>query len=437
MALPPGPTRPPVLQTWVWIRRPREFLDECSRRYGQRFTVRFMGNRSFVMLASPSDIKAVFASAPEIFHSANKSMRPFLGEHSLFVLEGAAHRRHRKSIMPLLRRERLAEYCEQIRDIASADVKRWPVGTPFPIVDRMREITLDVTFQAIFGVHDAARVVQLRRLLIQMTQGPSAALAFMPFLQRDLGGWSPYGRFLKIRSAFNALLVEQIRETRASLEKRDDLLARLTSVEDEPMTDEELVDELITLLAAGHETSTAALAWIFQWILGDTSVHERVREEVERVVGRGPLQREHVDQLPFLEACISESLRLSPVLPIVPRLLHRQGTFGDLELPAGTFIAPCAYLAHRDPAVFPAPEHFNPERFMGKRFEPSQYFPFGGGARLCVGNQFTLYETVVILAVVFSQAKLKRPDTRPQATGRHGITLTPVGGTPVILERRR
>jgi cytochrome P450 family 110 len=433
MALPPGPTRSPLLQTLAWIRRPLVFLDECHSRFGNRFTIRFVGNRSYVILGSSTDIKALYATSPDAFHSANRSMRPFLGEQSLLVLEGAEHRRHRKSILPLFRRERLVEYCEEIRDITYQDMERWPSGRPFPIVERMREITLDVILHSIFGVHDAARVIELRGLIKQMTEGAAAALAFLPFLQRDLGRWSPYGRFLRLRRAFDALLLEQIKESRASPEKREDFLSRLMAAGQEPMTDQELLDELVTMLAAGHETSTAALAWTFQWILADPAVHQRVRQEVQGVLAGKPLGRDHVDRLTFLDACFAESLRLSPVFPIVPRLLRQDTAVGDLQLPAGTFVAACAPLAHRDPAVFPQPDQFRPERFLGKRFEPSQYFPFGGGGRLCVGNHFAFYESTVILAAIFSRVQLRRPDTRPQATGRHGITLTPVGGTPVIV----
>jgi cytochrome P450 len=162
-----------------------------------------------------------------------------------------------------------------------------------------------------------------------------------------------------------------------------------------------------------------------------------VRQEIDSVLGGKDLARDHVDRLTFLDACFAESLRLSPVFPIVPRLLREETAVGDLQLPAGTFVAACAPLAHRDPLVFPEPDRFLPERFSGKRYEPSQYFPFGGGARLCVGNHFAFYESTVILAAIFSRAHLRRPDHRPQATGRHGITLTPAAGTPVIVEPLR
>jgi cytochrome P450 len=206
--------------------------------------------------------------------------------------------------------------------------------------------------------------------------------------------------------------------------------------EQSSLDDDEIVDELITLLVAGHESSTVALSWAFHWLLGDAALAARLRDEARGAGAQHGLDHDTMDRLELTGACVQEVLRIVPIIPIVPRLLQRDATIGDMELPAGTYVAACPYLTHRDPAVFSDPERFAPERFMGKRVSPFEFHPFGGGHRHCVGAAFATYEMAAIVAGVLARARLRRVGAGQLKIARRGILLAPADGTTVVLEER-
>lgn len=439
--LPPGPRRPAALQTLAWARTPVELLESCARRFGARFTLRFIGGRRYVILSDPADVKEVFTAPREqlLAGRANAGFRPFTGDHSLFVLDGAAHQRHRRLINPHLKGERMRAYGGLIRDLALRAVDRWPVGRSFPIRDEMLEITRAVIFRAILGVVDPERDRRMTSLLHELTDSGTAALAFIRPLQVDLGPRSPWGRFLSLRRQLAELLQEEVDQCRRGGRARPDVLAQMVinaENADDPLSDREIIDELLTLLAAGHETSTAALAWAFQWILADPDVRQRATDEARAHAVGEVFDPEQFRQLSYLAASSHETLRMTPVVPIVPRWVAQDLELDGLRIPRGTYVAPCSYLAQRDPRSFADPDRFRPERFIGSRPSRFAYFPFGGAHRVCVGNSFTQYEVVTILATVLAAADLRLDIDRPQACGRRGLTITPKLGTPVVVERK-
>jgi cytochrome P450 len=345
--LPPGPSRPALFQTLAWIRRPLELLDDCKRRFGHRFTLRFVGGRSYVLISRPEDVKVFFQLPPDQFETAHAAMRTFTGDSSLFVLDGERHRRHRRLIGPPLRGERLHAYARLIGELTAAEVKSWPDDRAFPIVVSMRELTLRLIVRAVFGIHDDAATKRAIELVHGLTGGPTALLAFLPVLHRDLGPRSPWGRFVRLRAALRELLSAEIARARRDAAGRDDILARLTQeglAEGDPLDDEEIISELITLLAAGHETSTATLAWAFQWILGDAAVCERLTAEVLAAWPGGPLTHAALERMPLLEAAVLETLRLIPIVPIVPRLVVKETVVNDLTVAPGPLQTPGGYL---------------------------------------------------------------------------------------------
>jgi cytochrome P450 len=421
-----------------WMRRPLDVLDECRARFGPVFTLRFIGGRDYVLFTRPDDVKTLFQMPAERFATANRNMVPFMGEHSLFTLEREGHRRHRRLIGPALRGDRLAGYAPLIDELVARDLPSWPRGRAFPVIERMRDVTLRVIIRAIFGVSEPARTTRLVELVHALASGPNAMLAFLPPLQIDAGRFSPWGRFLRQRGELHAILADEVRAARQETAPREDILARLTregQAEGDTLSDDEILGELVTLLFAGHETSTVALAWAWQWILGDAAVHTRVRDEVRGVVGGGALDAAALERMPYLEAAVHETLRISPIVPIVPRLLAGPATIGGVELPAGAYPTACAYLTQREPDLYPEPERFDPTRFLGVRPSPFAYYPFGGGHRHCIGAFFAVHTMRAVIAAVVARADLERPDTRPQRVGRSGITVMPATGTPVVLQR--
>lgn len=420
--LPPGPRRPAAIQVWNWIRRPLPFLESCAQRFGKRFTIKLGGGRRFVLTWDREDVKTIFTGPPSIFSGkGNESFKHFVGSHSLFVLDGSAHERHRRLVGPPFKGERMRAYGPLMTELTEKTIAKWPTGEPISLLEAMNEITLAVIFRAVFGVEDAARVAQMWKLVKGLTGTATAAVAFAPALQVDLGPLSPWGRFLATRKKLDAIVTEEIVRARSSAKGREDVLSQLVQGE---LSDEEVRDELLTLLGAGHETTTAALAWAFRWILGTPAVRERAIAEAR------------AGETKYLDAAIQESLRISPPIPIVPRRLGEPATLGGFELPAGVHVAPCAYLAQRDPDVFPDPARFDPERFLGKRPGPYEFFPFGGGTRICIGLPFAIFEMRQVLATVLARADLKLLGEASGRARRKAIILIPHDGTRVLLERR-
>jgi cytochrome P450 len=444
-AMPPGPRLPRAVQTWYFMRRPFEFVADCARRYGDCFTAGILGLRAGVVVSDPDAVRDVFTGDPADVVAGESNARliePILGPASLLVLDGARHLRERRLMLPAFHGERMHVYGEMMRDVTAALMARWPVGRPFPIQHEMQQITLEIILRAVFGVDDDAERERLRQVILRflaLADGPGAATIAIPALQVDLGPLSPWGRFVRRRRAVDREIFAAIARRRAAgTAGRDDVLSMLVDARDEDgraMTDAELRDELFTLLMAGHETTATSLGWVFWCVLERPDVLAGVRAEIARVAGGGPLPVRRVSELVYLDAVLKETARLHPVTDGAGRLLKRPTRIGRLFLPADTVVSVSAYLAHRRPDVWPEPEAFRPERFVGARPSPYVYFPFGGGVRRCLGAAFATYEMKVVVAEVLSRAALRvAPGYRPRVV-RRAVTLAASEGVPVVLER--
>lgn len=272
MKVPEGPKSPGIVQLIQWITNPLGLMDECAKRYGDIFTLRVGTNcNPIVFLSNPQAIKEVFTADYKQFESgqANELARPLVGQHSLMLMDGDRHRRERQLLMPPFHGERIRNYGQLINDITVAVTSKWQVGQILSIREAMQEISLRVILQAVFGLKEGTRSQQLRQLLSEMLDGISSPLTsgllFFPQLQKDLGSWSPWGRFSHRQQQITQLLYAEIRSRRENPDpSRNDILNLLMSATDEagqPMTDAELHDELLTLLVAGHETTATSLAW--------------------------------------------------------------------------------------------------------------------------------------------------------------------------------
>jgi cytochrome P450 len=262
-------------------------------------------------------------------------------------------------------------------------------------------------------------------------------VTFVPFLQVDLGPWSPYGRFRRRLVRIDRMLLEEIERRRRSADRsaRSDVLSLLLDAVDEdgkPMTAEELRDELVTLLVAGHETSATSLAWTLYYVLRHPRVLAAVRAELREAFGDGPVTPGGIQGLRYLDAVVKEVARLRPILTFVARNLQSPVSLGEWRLPAGMTVAPCIYLVHRREDLYAAPEAFRPERFFDAKPSPYEYFPFGGGARRCLGMAFALYEMKVVLATVLSSVALELPEDSDVRAVRRAITIAPSDGVRVV-----
>ncbi len=428
--LPPGPRALRLFQMFQWIFRPIPFMRICAETYGDAFTIRLVGLPPMVFFSDPAAIKQIFTGDPERLRAGQANRVVFeliLGPNSILLLDGARHKRERKLLMPPFHGERMRLYSDMMGEIIDQSIDNWPVETSFPVHSRLQQITLDVILRAVFGADDDVLVSELRARLIR----------WLNSISRPLTVWKS---FIQLRY-IDRLLYDQIARRRGSTEKgRTDIMAMLVAARDEdgqPMSDEEIRDEIITMLVAGHETTATSLAWVIYRLLENPHVLATAQAEVKSVTGDG-LQAsrptaEQITELSYLDAVIKETARLNPVLPIAVRLLETDTRIGNYELSAGSIVAPCIYLTHRQPELWPEPEAFKPDRFMGRRVDPYTFFPFGGGVRYCLGAAFATYEMKIVLARVLSRLTLRLDPRYAAQVVRRGITLAPSDGVPVIL----
>jgi cytochrome P450 len=432
--LPPGPG---PIATFGFLRRPFEFLDACARRYGDWFTLRVPGIPPFVFTSDPVAIREVFRGDPECLRAgeANASLGPFFGPHSVLLMDGAQHLHERRILGPPLHGDRMKAYGPLMRRAADEAIDAWPSGRPFPLHPSMQAITFEVIVRAVFGFDDGPAFGRLRATLTRLFRlfaSPGAMLIGLPALQRDLGPWSPWGRLVRLRRELDALFSAELARRRAAgVDARDDVLSLLLAARDEDgraPSDAALRDEMVTLLLAGHETTAASLSWVVHRLIQRPDVLAEVRRELDA-------GGEDADTR-YLEAVINESARLEPVVPNVGRRLREPATIAAHALPAGVVIAPCIYLTHRRPDLWPDPLRFAPERFLGARPLPHAFIPFGGGVRRCLGAALASHEMKVVLARMVARVDLRLvPGYRARAV-RRSIAFAPAHGLPVTATTR-
>ncbi len=438
MSLPPGPRHAPAYQMWNWVRRPTEYLDELEQQHGETLRLHFMGVQPFVLFSNPEHLQQIFSATAEELHGgrANVTLKPFLGAHSLLMLDEEEHHRQRRIILGALHGERMQEYGEQMAQLTHAMVDRWPVGTAFPVHPSFQETTLLIILRTVLGLESPERLATFAAAV-----GEFIHLATWPWLlftpmRVDLGAWSPWGRFRRSLARVHALFHEEIRlRHEQGSAGRSDILSLLMEGRDEegqPLSDAELSDQLLTLLVSGHETTAAALAWFWNWVLQDAEIYTALKEEVR---GAG-VSAERGAKLPLLDAAIKETLRLQPVLPTLGRVVNQPLRIGGYELPVDSRLMVSIYLTHRRPSLYPDPTRFRPQRFLERKFALWEWIPFGGGTRRCVGMHFSLYEMRIVLASILARTELRPAPGPPIHVERRGITMGTSRGMPLIVERR-
>ncbi|HEX7487498.1 MAG TPA: cytochrome P450 [Anaeromyxobacteraceae bacterium] len=428
--LPPGPRAPAFLQGLRYMRDPLGFLSGFRRRYGDIFTVRFPFFGNIVYVASPELVKRVFTGSPAVFHAGEANatvLEPALGPNSVLTLDDEAHMRQRKLLLPPFHGERVQRYGKLIRDVTRREMETWPVGRPFSLRPHTQRITLAVILRAVFGIADQSRVDRATALIDVFSDRVTLITKF-PNLRRDLGPFSPWRRFLRARAELDEFLYEEIalRRTEAASSERDDVLSLLLRARHDdgsPMGDEELRDELLTVVGAGHETTATALAWAMERLLRTPRVLARLRESVA------------AGEDDYLDATVKETLRVRPVIIDVARRLTAPVEIAGYKLPAGSFVLPAIGAVHFREDVFPDPHQFRPERFLDGKAENYAWIPFGGGVRRCVGAAFAEYEMRIVLREFVQRAELSVPDPEPERVRIRHITLAPGKGTRVVLER--
>ncbi len=441
MSLPPGPRSPRPLQTFEWLRRPYPYLEECRARYGETFTMSLMGLPRLVMFSNPEHVKEVFTDDGETLEAGrfNRSLAPLLGDTSVLMVDGKAHRRKRKLLLPPFHGERMHSYGRAMLEITDQAIARLPRDQDFSLHAVMQDITLAIIVRTVFGFAEGPRYEDMLARTKRILELGAWPPLLLPIMQHEWGGRTPYGKFKAAVRSSDALLYEEIRRRRESGERGTDILSLLLDAKDdagEVPSEAELRDELVTLLVAGHETTATALTWAMRWLLSQPSSFADVRASVD-ALGSSP-SSDQIVHGELLDSTAREALRLVPVIPLVGRVLAKPMRLGGWDLEKDTAVACSIYLAHRREEAFPRASEFEPARFLGKKVSAYEFYPFGGGVRRCIGMAFALFEMKIVLARLLAQCELTLASpSRKVGMERRSITLTPTNGLPVRMRERR
>ena len=431
LALPPGPRQPSVLQTVGWWTRPRAFLERCRSRFGKRFTIRLLGTPSFVMLSDPDEVKGLFTAPPDVLHPGQgaRILEPVVGKNSVILLDEQAHIEQRKLMLPAFHGESMERLTGLLEEVAEREVSGWPRDQAIPLHPRLQTLTLEVILRAVFGLDPGSRLDALRDRMTQLLEFGSRPYSMLPFLQRDLGRLTPFARFSRLRDEANALIFELIEERRSGNGDRVDVLSMLLAARHEdgsPMSDDELRDELMTLLVAGHETTASELAWAFELLPRSPRALDRLTQEVDGG-----------DEDAYLTAVVYETMRRRPVLPnAAPRLVMQPFEIGGWTYPPGVCVVANSYLVHHDVSIYPDPYSFRPERFLDQAPGTYTWIPFGGGRRRCLGAGFAMLEMKIVLRAVVAQNEVRVGSDGIELSRRRSITISPRHGARAILRDR-
>jgi cytochrome P450 len=427
--LPPGPRMPSALQAVGWATRPYPMMKRCQERFGDTFTLRILHSGTWVFLCDPEDVKRVFTAPAGSLGVAlaNPLLLPVLGPRSVMLLEEPGHMTRRRMMLPPFHGQRMGADAEMMAAVTREVVRGWPTGKPFELWPHMQAITQEVIMRSVFGAEEAGRLGGLRTLLHRLTAALNdpgrlrTAAALGPRWLARSGG------FRAAMAPVEAALLEEVdRRRRAGESGRRDIVSILIEARHEDgsgLSERELRDELMTLLTDGPTSSS--LAWVFERLLRHPQKLRRLQEEVW--AGEGDA---------YMDAVVKETLRLCPPVPVVVRRLLAPLELGGYALPAGTVVAPCVYLIHRNEEIYPQPRHFLPERFLEQPPGTYTWIPFGGGTRRCLAASYAELEMKRVLRTVLSEVELRPADSDSERARRSAISFSPDKRGRVVAEPR-
>jgi cytochrome P450 len=434
--LPPGPSYPAAIQAIGFWTRPFAFLRQCRERYGKRFTIRLPAAPPFVMLTDPAEVKQVFTAPPDVLRPGEgaRVLEPVVGANSVILLDEGAHMSQRKLMLPAFHGERMERLAGLMEEVTAEELAALPRDVPVALHPRMQDLTLKIVLRAVFGLEPGPRFEALRGRLQTMLEFGDRPISLMPPPKDSLAAKvaervGPFARFVRNQEEVDELLFGLIAERRAEGDgaERNDVLAMLLEARHEdgsPMSEQEIRDELLTLLVAGHETTATTLAWAFERLAREPLVLARLIEEVDG------------EDDAYLTATIQETLRTRPVLPnAAPRLVVQPIEVGGWDYPTGCSLVANGYLIHHDPEIYPDPFAFRPDRFLDEPPGTYTWIPFGGGRRRCLGASFAMLEMKIVLREALRTLALQ-PGERAEVARRRNITVRPSNGATAVVSER-
>jgi cytochrome P450 len=427
----PTPTGSRVWTSWQILRDPFAYWERARARYGDTFWLETFNGRIFCT-GDPALVAEIFkADTNQVRPFRPEAFAPLLGRHSVLMLAGPAHREQRRLLSPPFARSRARVFGDVFLDVARAHLARWPDDGTIRSADALLSISLEIIVRAVFGILDPAEVDRWTREVREMVAAIDPSFLFFPAMQRlPIGPWP---RFLARRDRLDASIYAEIRRRRATGQRGDDVLSILLDAQHEdgsPMADEEIRDELVTLLFAGHETTQIAMAWLLYHLARSPQAMAAVRQELDS----GDGSAEALVRAPYLDAAWCEALRMTPIVPDMLRTTTADLQVGPHLLPTGTNLAFVAAMVHTRPDLYPDPSVFRPERFLGHTFGPHEYLPFGGGVRRCLGAHFSSVEGRVVVGAILRAFDVT--SLREEQPARRNATMGVRHGVPLQVRRR-
>jgi cytochrome P450 family 138 len=423
--LPPGPTRPRFVQGIFALTHTNRGMPEMRERYGDAFTVNVPVFGRALVISDPAEIKQLFLTPTDQAENIEPNLGRILGPGSFFALKGEAHKAQRKLLVPPFHGRKLAAFEQIVEDETVRETASWREGSPFPVLPSTMRITLNAILRAVFGA-EGAEFDELRDLLPEMVTLGSR-IVLLPWPPVRMPKWTPWGRFRELRREYDQI-INRLIDKATDLDERNDVLSMMLQSrydDGSAMTRGEIADQLLTLLAAGHETTATTLAWTVERLRRNPSV---LRDLVEETDAGGKELR---------EATITEVQRIRPVIDFVGRNIKVDDfELGRWVVPKGHNVLVSIAMLHADPAVFPNPHTFDPHRFIGTRPDLYQWIPFGGGTRRCIGAAFATMEMNVVLRTLlrdFTLVTTSEPDERWHS---RGVANAPADGGIAVVHRR-
>lgn len=412
------------------VKNARGWQDDWVAEYGDPFQASAM-NGDVVVTGRPDLIKQLLQlKSDDVAPFATSAIGGILGRSSLLTIEGEQHRRQRKLLMPPFQGDRMRAYADTM---VAATRHHMPQAGTFEVGDFARAVTLDIISRAVFGFNTDEDIEEGSRLLEAQMKAAKPILMFTDRLHKDFFGLGPYAKFIRAKEASDTFMLAHVNKLREDVgNSGDSILALMLAArydDGQPMSDEEILDQMRTLLAAGHETSAIILMWAADYIARDTDLQERLRTDI-LAAGDGP---EAWAGVPLLKATIDETLRLHPPGPEVFRELKKPIKLGEYDIPAGISVSMSAEMAHLNPDTYPDPHAFKPERFVDKTYPPHVFFPFGGGVRRCIGAAFAHYEMRIVIAMLLQKFRLTPAAQKPTIV-RRNITVGPSTEVPLVAK---
>lgn len=434
LGAPPGPGERSAALALRWVADPYGLLQECGALYGDVFSLD-LGPHRYVLFSNPDAVRTIFAAGADVLRvgPGNGVLLPFFGPASLLLLEGDAHARERRLLMPAFHPRVIAGYAELVRTAIESATRDWSVGHSFDAHEVFQGVSLDVILRAVFGLRPGAVFDELKRELGSFLNDRRFALGLLD----ELGGSAVSG-LSTLRERLRAIgdrtkaFVKERRAVGAKHEGEPDMLSLLLEARDEDghgRSDDELRDELLTLVATGHETTATGLAWGLYWLASEEGVRRRLREEL----GPDAPDLGSAERLPYLDAVCKETLRIHPVVPAVFRQAVQPCSVGGYRFEAGAVLCPNILGVHRRADLYSDPERFEPARFLSRTYGPNEYLPFGGGVRRCIGMALAMFEMKLILAYLVRRFELGVRG-RQVVPSRRSVTVAPSGGPRMMVE---